>query len=115
MNVISGTLRRNGAGHYVEALGAHWPAAQLDGRAEQRAHYGIRPTDIRLADSGIPAKVVVVEPTGAETELLVQVGDARLTVVMHGRTSARPDDVVHLAFDPAKAHVFDGETGQRLG
>jgi multiple sugar transport system ATP-binding protein len=37
-------------------------------------HYGIRPTDLKLADSGIAAKVVVVEPTGAETELLVDVG-----------------------------------------
>jgi len=116
MNVIDGTLRRNGGGHYVEALGAHWPVgADLEGRPEQRAHYGIRPGDLQLADTGIPAKVVVVEPTGAETELLVQVGDALLIIVMHGRTGARPDDVVHLAVDPAKAHVFDGETGQRLG
>ena len=77
--------------------------------------YGIRPGDLELASEGIAAKVVVVEPTGAETELLVQVGDAQLIVVLHGRTQARPDDTVHLAIDAAKAHVFGGQNGQRLG
>ena len=65
------------------------------------------------------AKVVVVEPTGAETELLVEVGQGdavqRLVVVMHGRTQAQPDDTVHLSLDPAKAHVFDANGGARLG
>jgi multiple sugar transport system ATP-binding protein len=68
-----------------------------------------------LAAHGIPAQVVVVEPTGAETELLLQVGGTSVTVVIHGRTAAQPDDTVHLAVDTAKAHVFDGSTGRRLG
>jgi gluconate 5-dehydrogenase len=33
--------------------------------------------------------VVVVEPTGAETELLVEVGGQQLVVVMHGRTAGQ--------------------------
>ncbi len=113
MNVFPGTAR-GGAG-FVEALGARWPAV-LAGAAEgQAVHYGIRPGDLALANDGIPAKVVVVEPTGAETELLVQVGDSQLIVVLHGRTQAQPDDIVHLAIDAAKSHVFDGQGGQRLG
>jgi multiple sugar transport system ATP-binding protein len=59
--------------------------------------------------------VVVVEPTGAETELLLQLGTAQLVAVMHGRTTALPDDTVHLALDAEKAHVFDAASGQRLG
>ncbi|MEK8051289.1 sn-glycerol-3-phosphate ABC transporter ATP-binding protein UgpC [Ideonella sp. DXS22W] len=111
MNVFEGTVN-DGA---VEALGARWPLPPgTAARHGQAVHYGIRPTDLRLADSGVAARVVVVEPTGAETELLVQVGDARLVVVMHGRTAAQPDDTVHLQFDPVKAHVFDGKSQQRL-
>ena len=56
----------------------------------------------------------MVEPTGAETELLLQVGDAQLTLVMHGRTAARPDDTVHLDIAAAHAHVFDQASGRRL-
>jgi len=111
MNVFEGTVR----GGAVEALGARWPVPPRAGSEGQTVHYGIRPTDLRLAEQGIAAKVVVVEPTGAETELLLQVGDKPIVVVMHGRTAVHPDDTVYLALDADKAHVFDGQSGQRLG
>jgi len=112
MNVFAGSVR-DGA---VDALGARWPLppgiAAAKGAGVQ---YGARPGDLKLAASGIAARVVVVEPTGAETELVVEVGGQQLTVVMHGRTDAAPDDEVHLALDAAKAHVFDAASGTRLG
>ena len=111
MNVFAGQIR----GAAVEALGARWPLVSRIGAEGQAVHYGIRPTDLALADEGIPAQVVVVEPTGAETELLLQVGEQQLVLVMHGRTDARPDDTVHLTLDAAKAHAFDTASGERLG
>jgi multiple sugar transport system ATP-binding protein len=110
MNVFPGQAR-NGS---VEALGVHWPAVTTGTAQGQAVSYGIRPGDLELASDGIAAKVVVVEPTGAETELLVQVGETQLTLVLHGRTQAQPDDTVYLAVDAAKAHVFDGRDGRRL-
>jgi multiple sugar transport system ATP-binding protein len=118
MNVIPGKLRGSGGATEVEAAGTRRPVpAQVGGSEGQAVHYGIRPGDIHLAPagSGIAAKVIVVEPTGAETELLLQVGDAQIVAVIHGRTSARPDDTVHLAIDADKAHVFDSASGTRLG
>ena len=115
MNVFAGKLAATDDGLAVDALGARWPLPHgIGGAPGQAVHYGIRPTDLTLAAHGIPAKVVVVEPTGAETELLLKVGDTSLTVVMHGRTAAQPDDTVHLAVDAAKAHVFDGASDRRL-
>ncbi len=111
MNVFEGTLKAGAA----EALGQRWPVAAGLGREGQAVHYGIRPTDLVLADSGIPAQVVVVEPTGAETELLLQIGEQQLVLVTHGRTTAQPGDTVHLTLDAAKAHVFDRASGARLG
>ncbi|RVT48797.1 ABC transporter ATP-binding protein [Rubrivivax albus] len=111
MNVFDGTVRSG----MVEALGARWPLPAGVGREGQDVHYGIRPTDLALATDGIAAEVVVVEPTGAETELLLRVGGQDMTVVMHGRTEARAGDTVHLALDGAKAHVFDRAGGARLG
>ena len=116
MNVIEGVLRRNGAGASVEAHGAHWPAPAAATAAEgQAVHYGIRPGDIVLADagSGVPARVIVVEPTGNETELLVQVGEAKLSVVVHGRVSAAPDDTIGLVIPAEGAHLFDRQGGGR--
>jgi multiple sugar transport system ATP-binding protein len=58
--------------------------------------------------------VVVVEPTGAETELLVQVGEINMVVTLHGRTQAQPGETIYLHIDPAKTHLFDEQTHQRL-
>ena len=117
MNVIAGKLRGTGSTTEVEAAGTRWPApTQVGGADGQAVHYGIRPGDIHLAPtgSGIAAKVIVVEPTGAETELLLQVGDAQIVAVIHGRTAAKPDETVYLAIDADKAHVFDSGSGKRL-
>ena len=117
MNVFKGTLRIQGGRSFVEAQGGAWPLGSLaQGRDGQPVHYGVRPGDVALStpDRGIPAKVVVVEPTGAETELLLQVGGEQLIVVLHGRTAAKPDDEVGLVIDGSKVHLFDDGSGQRL-
>ena len=80
MNVFDGVVR----GGMVEGLGARWPLLPGIGSDAQAVHYGIRPTDLRLAAVGIAARVVVVEPTGAETELLVEIGGRQFVVVIHG-------------------------------
>mgnify|MGYP000098960746 CR=1 FL=1 len=117
MNVLKGTLHTEGGNAFVEAQGARWPVGQAGtGQNGQSVHYGIRPTDVSLGaqGQGVAAEVVVVEPTGAETELLVQVGQSQLTLVMHGRTSVQPGDTVHLDIDVSKVHLFDGHSEQRL-
>ena len=112
MNVLKGVVQ----GQSVQADGAHWPMGHTAGVKDgQSVHYGIRPTDIALSSQGVEAKVVVVEPTGAETELLVQVGQSQLTVVLHGRTAVQPGDTVHLSVDTDKVHLFDGQSEQRIG
>jgi multiple sugar transport system ATP-binding protein len=112
MNVFAGTLQ----GATVEALGVRWPVATgVAGSLGQAVNYGIRPGDLMLADSGIAARVVVVEPTGAETELLVEVGGQQLVVVLHGRTKAQPDETVYLQVAGSQSHVFDAASGRRLG
>ena len=112
MNVFKGAVQ----GGAVHALGAQWamPANVTSATQGQQVYFGIRPSDLNLASSGISAKVVVVEPTGAETELLLQIGEQSLTLVMHGRTDVKPDDTVYLQFDANKAHVFDATSEQRL-
>lgn len=121
MNVTQGTLHIEGEGPgakaWVEAQGARWPVGQSgQGRHGQTVHYGVRPTDLTLApqDQGVAAEVVVVEPTGAETELLVKVGDFNLVVTLHGRTDAQPGQTVWLQVDAGRVHLFDSASEQRL-
>ncbi|ABE45434.1 ABC transporter ATP-binding protein [Polaromonas sp. JS666] len=117
MNVLNGVLRQGQGGSWVEAQGSRWPVGVLQhGHDGQAVNYGIRPGDLKISTTGqgIAAKVIVVEPTGAETELLLQVGDEQLIVVMHGRTNVQPDELVTLEIAAGKAHVFDAASGDRV-
>src|SRR5436853_6390783 len=109
MNVFDGVVRAGA----VEALGARWPAngRPADG---QRVRYGIRPEHLEPAAAGIAAEVIVVEPMGAETEIVAKVGDATLTVMLRGRASAGPGEHIHLAPQAAHAHLFDAASGIRI-
>jgi multiple sugar transport system ATP-binding protein len=77
--------------------------------------FGIRPEHLGLGAAGLPADVVVVEPTGADTQLYCKVGGADVNVVLRDRTPTRAGDRVHLAPDPSKVHLFDAASGQRIG
>jgi multiple sugar transport system ATP-binding protein len=117
MNTLDGKLRIEGGQAWVEAQERRWPLVNVPKGADgQAVHYGIRPTDIALSANGqgVAATVVVVEPTGAETELLLQVGSSQMVVVIHGRTDVQPDQTVYLAIESAKAHVFELGQGARL-
>ena len=118
MNVVAGVVRIGSGEKWLEAEGnVRWPlAAAGPGSPGQAVAYGIRPGDIGVAGGagGVPAEVIVVEPTGAETELLVRVGASEIVVVVHGRPEAQPGATVPLAIDPAAVHLFDPTNGSAL-
>jgi multiple sugar transport system ATP-binding protein len=117
MNVFEGTLRLHGGRSWVQAHGQEWPLPVTGaGHNGQAVHYGVRPNDITIGNGqpGISATVVVVEPTGAATELLLAVGDARFVADLPGRTSAQPGHGVAMCIDPDKVHLFDKVSGRRI-
>jgi len=118
MNIVHGTLRRtNGSAHVETADGIRWPLGGGAGGDGQPVTYGVRPDHLELAadaERGVPGEIVVVEPTGSETELVVKIGDAQVVVEAHGRATVRPGDKVTFAVNPANVHLFDQKSGQRL-
>jgi multiple sugar transport system ATP-binding protein len=82
------------------------PAEAGEGQART---YGIRPEDLDLAETGIPATVLTVEPTGAETHLSVRIGTQTAVIVLHRRADLRPDQLVYLAPQAGKIHLFSAE------
>jgi multiple sugar transport system ATP-binding protein len=117
MNVVNGTVRRGGGAAHVEVDGGvRWPLHGAPGADGQAVAYGVRPEHLTLAPDGggVPGEIIVVEPTGAETELLIQVGEAQVTLRAHGRPAVDHDQKIGLLVDPANVHVFDQSTGARL-
>jgi multiple sugar transport system ATP-binding protein len=118
MNFLPGKLRRaNGAAQIDLAGGASIPAPRDTGGVDgQAVVFGTRPEHLSLAPegSGLAASVVVVEPTGADTQVFAKYGDTELTAVFRERHDFRAGAPVRLAPDLEHTHLFDAESGKSL-
>ncbi|UXH76553.1 ABC transporter ATP-binding protein [Roseateles amylovorans] len=76
--------------------------------------YGLRPEHIRLADDGVPGKLLMIEPTGPETYLLVDTPLGQITSRVAGNPHLQVGDAVRLQWQPEVAHLFDASNEQRI-
>ncbi len=115
MNFFKGKVAVNGKAAFVGDNGVTFPLtsapANIDGRP---AVLGVRPEHIHIDPKGVPAEVVVVEPTGSETQVVVKSGDKEMICLFRERISAQPGDKIPILPDPSVTHLFDAATGQRL-
>ncbi|MGH6622816.1 MAG: ABC transporter ATP-binding protein [Burkholderiaceae bacterium] len=118
MNMVPGVVRANGGGAVVEFEDKATLPLPTNARAEngQRVLYGIRPEHFSVngGSAGLAAEVIVVEPTGADTQLYCRHHEQELTATIRDRTDCRPGDRVVLSPDLGHAHLFDAATGVRL-
>ena len=119
MNFLPGVLRRNGAAPTVELAGGILLPAPLNaaGSDGQSVVYGTRPEHIVLVDGGndgVATEVVVVEPTGAETQVYTKIAGVEVTSVFRERHDFKAGETIRLKPDPARAHLFDAASGMRL-
>ena len=108
MNLIPGVVR----GQSVIAGGVALPCQ--GGEEGRRVVWGVRPEHLDLVDIGIAATMVVVEPTGSETHVVLRIGTQDAVAVFRERHAFRPGDVIHLAPRPGLVHLFDEATGLRI-
>jgi multiple sugar transport system ATP-binding protein len=118
MNFIDGTLRTNGTGAFVESTsGARLPVGRVPPGSDGRAVvYGMRPEHLDIADGGdgFEAEVIVVEPTGSETQVFARLGAQELIGVFRERHDFAPGRKIRLRPRAAQAHLFDPSSGQRI-
>ena len=118
MNFLPGVLKRSGSEARVEfsdgmSLPAPLNASGLNG---QKVVYGTRPEHMELTggDDGVATEVVVVEPTGADTQIFSKIAGVEVTSVFRDRHAFRPGEMIRLRPDVARAHLFDAASGTRL-
>jgi multiple sugar transport system ATP-binding protein len=83
---------------------------------------GIRPEDLddnadllsHFKDSIIEAKVDVTELMGAETYICLTKGKFSMIARVNGTSKAKTGDVLKVALDNTKIHIFDKETEQTV-
>ncbi|MDB5624102.1 MAG: sugar transporter ATP-binding protein [Devosia sp.] len=106
MNIVEGELKNGG---FVTTDGHLLPTARSSATAR---HYGIRPEHLVPDPAGIPMQVLVVEPMGSETQLILKLGQSTLTSLVRHRLDVAPGTVMNFQPNLASVHLFD-EAGDR--
>src|SRR5215510_12903276 len=73
---------------------------------------GMRPEHLEVANDGLQAEVVVVEPTGADTQIFCKVNGTDVTAVVRERHEFHPGEAIRLR--PKLTYLFDPSSGARL-
>ncbi|MEP7084592.1 MAG: sn-glycerol-3-phosphate ABC transporter ATP-binding protein UgpC [Betaproteobacteria bacterium] len=115
MNFLPGTFKRSG-GTVELKDGIEVPApANSTGQEGQQVLYGIRPEHFSLANTGgMPGDIVVVEPTGADTQVFCRIAGQEVMAMFRDRVLSQPGERITLMPDLGKAHLFDAQSGARL-
>ena len=118
MNFVRGAVRVNGATQFEGPGGLRVPLAAPAAWHGRAVICGIRPEHFVLADASAAdaaeAEIQVVEPTGAETQVVVRLGGAEAIAVFRERHQFKPGDKIRLKPDAGLVHLFDADTGKRL-
>jgi len=116
MNFIPGTVR-GGQVSLEGGLALPMPDNARGRAAEgQQVVYGTRPEHIDMAGGGdgVPTEVVVVEPTGADTQVFTKIAGVEVTSIFRERHDFRPGATIRLKPDASRSHLFDAASGKRL-
>ncbi|HEV2379337.1 MAG TPA: ABC transporter ATP-binding protein [Terriglobia bacterium] len=125
MNMLKGTVALNDGGAFLHVAGSSIELAaqalpELRKYAGSAVIVGVRPEDLYEHEPAallerlvrIPARVIAVEPLGAETLLMLALPDSKEEIIARvGRqTGVRSGDTTTVALDTAALHLFDPAT-----
>ncbi len=121
MNFISGTVERGSSAIFRTAsftipLGNYAFSSADGGDAE----FGIRPEHVVVGAQSVlqpfshDVTVDVVEPMGSDTQVWGKLAGLDFRFRMDGQAVVHVGDTMKIGFDPARASLFSGGTGDRL-
>ncbi|WP_117191978.1 ABC transporter ATP-binding protein [Rhizobium terrae] len=116
MNLIKGRIQADATSIFRTDSGVALQLSLRPGTAHPNEEliYGIRPEQFVLADDGTPAQIVVVEPTGAETQVVARIGGENVNMLFRERIAVRPGDTIRFTLRVAGEHLFSAATGRRF-
>ncbi len=115
MNFIKGKVSSDGPLEFEIDGGVRLPLPDdVSLERGQDAIYGIRPEHLVVRPPGSSARVTLIEPTGAETQITATLGTAQVIATVRDRLALQSGDPISIVPDIAKVHIFDAATGKTL-
>ena len=119
MNFIEGRIHSNGAPALQAQDGTQILLDQAPSASDgQPVVYGVRPEHLEIADEGdpkgIPCEVLVVEPTGSDTMVVVKMAGKTVSAMFRERHAFRPGTMIKLRAQPGAIQLFNADKGTRL-
>ncbi len=118
MNFLPAEIAASGAERVARlAAGPVLPLpAGLAASPGQKILVGIRPESIAPGGDGmaLSGTVVMVEPTGAQVQIVASVAGRELVALFNQRVLPAPGDALTMRVDPQAVHLFDEASGRRL-
>jgi len=118
MNILECQVTEEAGTYYASIADTRFTMpANRDLRSGQSIYYGIRPEHFQITRQSdttdnrrLTGMVKVVEPTGPETHVYLNLAGQELCAITRDRLELRPGDEVQLQPELSKVHLFDGET-----
>lgn len=111
MNLLTATLdsRR------VTVAGYSFELPKAPARTSGSVTIGVRPSHVHLAKTGLSARMFLSENLGETMLLNLHFGERVIKLRLPEVRHFADNEAVHLAFDLDHVHLFDSQTGRRIG
>ncbi|MGK7296848.1 MAG: ABC transporter ATP-binding protein [Candidatus Wenzhouxiangella sp. M2_3B_020] len=114
MNMLEGRIGEGGRTFLLDSgaeLTLATPASLKPGR---RAVLGLRPETITVSQEGSPATVRLIEPTGADLHVILDLGGESVTALFRDRLPLEEGGAVGISLPAENVHFFDPNSGARI-
>ncbi|MBN9069449.1 MAG: sn-glycerol-3-phosphate ABC transporter ATP-binding protein UgpC, partial [Rhizobiales bacterium] len=123
MNLMPATVAPNGKGLDLDGGGTVKPRDMALPESGRKVLLGVRPEHLSPVDdlnADLKLAIRAVETLGADTLAHGRLADSggvggEMVARLPGTSAVEPDQVLPLAIEPGMAHLFDRESGKRIG
>jgi len=115
MNFLPGRIVASPPGRGVQiAEGCVIPVPCSGGLRDREVILGVRPEHFNIGESCVNVQVIVVEPTGADTQVFCKLAGHNVSAISRERHTFRPGDTISLKPFEGKTYLFDPDSGARI-
>jgi len=115
MNFLPGRIVAGASGRGVQiAEGCVIPVPGNGGPRDREVILGVRPEHFNIGESCVQVQVIVVEPTGADTQVFCKLAGHDVSAISRERHTFRPGDTISLKPFEGKTYLFDPDSGARI-